>query len=205
MHNNDIVEAEKIKEMVDLEKSVPSKHVPHHATRKLVTALILEVVISILVYYKYDSMGERQPLIAPALLGASTAALAQSFSQYQRGKFNLQRVFKFIVWGIINGVFTVLWVEVLIVNFNSLAYRVMVDQLVGTPAFQLVFSLINAFWNTGEVSISTRQSFFKALKYSYFYWPFFSISSFLFIPKSMIFPANCLANLIWNIILSKLV
>lgn len=172
--------------------------------RKLVLSLLVETVVSLAIYYNYDQIGKFQPFLAPALLGASTGALAQSINQYSKKKFSLNRICKFIVWGSINGLFTVLWIDMLISRFDNLFYRIIVDQMVGAPSFQLVFNILNSLWDHGEVSNSTRLAYFKSLKYSYFFWPFFSIASFIFIPKALMFPSNCLANLIWGIILSKM-
>lgn len=172
--------------------------------RRLILYLVIESIISLAIYYNYDRIGQIQPFLAPVLLGSSTGALAQSINQYSKKKFSLNRIFKFIVWGSINGYFTVLWIDMLISRLDNLLYRIIVDQLVGAPTFQLVFNILNSLWDHGEITKSTRLAYFKSLKYSYCYWPFFSIASFIFIPKTLMFPANCLANLIWGIILSKM-
>lgn len=204
----------------DLEKSSTSIEIPNSNTesayppiyplpkplqRKLISYIIIEALISLIIYYNYFKIEiSTHHLIAPTILGASTAALAQSINQYSKRNFSLNRIFKFVVWGCINGCFTVLWIDMLIYQVDGLTYRIVVDQFIGAPTFQLIFSILNCLWDYGELNYTLKNSYLKSLKFSYCYWPFFSICSFMFIPQSMIFPANCLANLIWNLILSKL-
>ena len=46
--------------------------------------------------------------------------------------------------------------------------------------FQLIFNILNALWDQGEVfSSATRIAFFKSLKYSYCFWPFFDRSVYI--------------------------
>ena len=177
----------------------PKKH-----GKKLTSILLCEITISLFIYYYYPSLENLHGLVAPCLLGASTAALAQSINQYSKKKFNQNKIYKFILWGLINGICTVLWTRVITDYFQELTHRVLIDQLIGSPVFQLVFNILNSLWNEGTINKSTRITFLKAMKYSYFFWPFFSIVLFVFIPAEMLFPATCLANLMWNIILSKL-
>lgn len=184
----------------------PSYSPPRHLTRKLIAYLIVESIISLAIYLNYTNIAitTSTTLIGPTLLGASTAALAQSFNQFIRKKFSFNRICKFIVWGSINGCFTVLWIDLLINQIDNLIIRIITDQLIGAPIFQMVFNILNTLWDNGEITSSIRTTYLKSLKYSYCFWPFFSIISFMLIPQSMIFPASCLANLIWNSILSKL-
>lgn len=191
----------------DVEKSSNPDYRPSTSSvhRKLIISLVAESVIGFLVYYNYTAIEARlSPLVAPTLLGAATASLAQSLNQYSRKKFSLNRICKFIVWGCINGCFTALWIDILLNRIDNLVYRIMVDQMVGAPAFQMIFSILNSLWDTGDISPAMRQSYLKALKYGYCFWPFFSVCAFVFIPQSMIFSANCLATLIWNLILSRI-
>lgn len=196
----------------DLEKSmaVDSKNYHLHPTsltivKKLLFALIIESTISCFVYYYYDRIGLIHPMLAPAMLGCFSGALAQSMNQYSKRKFNLNKIFKFMVWGFINGYFTSAWISILVTRVDNLFYRILIDQSCGTPMFQLIFNILNALWDQGEVfSSATRIAFFKSLKYSYCFWPFFSIVLFIFIPETLMFPCNCLANLFWNLILSKI-
>ncbi|KAI5956841.1 hypothetical protein KGF54_000459 [Candida jiufengensis] len=176
-----------------------------HILKKLYFALILETIISITIYYHYDKISVIHQHLAPTLLGCSSGALAQSINQFMKKKFTLNKIFKFMIWGSINGYFTVTWINLLILNFDNLIYRIIIDQLVGAPIFQLIFNILNTLWDHGELfSKNPKQAYLKSLKYSYCYWPFFSVFSFVFVPQTMMFPSNCLANLIWNLILSKL-
>lgn len=177
---------------------------PKYLKRSLIHNLVLETIISAVIYYNYEVLLQVHRLLAPTLLGAATASLAQSINQYVKKKLNYNKIFKFMVWGIINGSFTVLWIDFIISKTDNLVYRIMIDQLVGAPLFQLIFNILSTLWDTGEISHNTRALYFKSLKYSYCFWPFFSIVSFGFIPETFLFPANCLANLLWSLILSKL-
>ena len=79
-----------------------------------------------------------------------------------------------MVWGFINGYFTSAWISILVTRVDNLFYRILLDQSCGTPMFQLIFNILNALWDQGEVfSSATRIAFFKSLKYSYCFWPFF--------------------------------
>lgn len=172
--------------------------------RKLVISLAIETLISLVIYYNYEKLVLVNDLLAPGLLGASTAALAQSMNQYFKFKFSLNKIYKFIIWGVINGVLTVLWIDMLRFQFESLFYRIFFDQLIGAPVFQMIYNILSALWDTGELSNILLPSHLRSLKYSYCFWPIFSTCAFIFLPPSAFFPANCLANLVWNIILSKL-
>ncbi|KAL6454124.1 hypothetical protein SBY92_003583 [Candida maltosa Xu316] len=176
-----------------------------HILRKLVLALIIEGTISCTVYYNYGKIASIHPMLAPTLLGCFSGALAQSTNQYFKKIFTLNKIFKFMVWGSINGYFTSAWISILVTQIDNKLYRILIDQTFGAVMFQLIFNILNSLWDQGEIfSSQTRVSFFRSLKYSYYFWPFFSILSFMFIPESMMFPSNCLANLIWNLILSKI-
>ncbi|KAI3404227.2 hypothetical protein KGF56_002988 [Candida oxycetoniae] len=176
-----------------------------HMLKRLYGALFIEAAISLTLYYHYLEISAINPMLAPTLLGCFSGALAQSINQLFKKKFTLNKIFKFMLWGSINGYFTVAWINILIVNVDKLVYRILIDQVVGAPIFQLIFNILNTLWDQGELfSKTTKNAYFKSLKYSYCYWPFFSILSFMLIPEAAMFPCNCLANLVWNLILSKL-
>lgn len=173
--------------------------------KKLIIALVIESTIALTIYYNYDYLNLFHPMLAPTLLGCSSGALAQSINQYFKRKFYLNKIVKFMIWGCINGYFTVAWINILVTRIDNLPARIIIDQLVGSPSFQLIFNILNTLWDQGELyTSSTGHSFVKSLKYSYCYWPFFSILLFMLIPQSLMFPCNCLANLLWNIILCKI-
>jgi len=189
----------------DVEKPTEfSPQNPRYVYRKLVGFLLLNLAVSIICYVNYGFLKSIHPLLAPALLGMATAALAQSTNQYVKRKFSMSKILKFCVWGLINGSFTVMWIDALIQSIDNLVFRIMVDQLVGAPTFQLIFNILNSLWDHGELSYNTRNAYFKSLKYSYCYWPLVSCTMFVFIPQDSMFPANCAANLVWNLILTKL-
>lgn len=172
--------------------------------RKLILYLVIEALISTIVYVKYDVIMEFHSLLAPALLGSSTAAFAQSINQYSKSKFSASKIYKFLLWGVINGVLTVLWINMLNFQFETVLYRIIIDQMIGAPTFQIVYNILSAIWENGDISSIMLPVHMRSLKYSYCFWPFFSTLAFLFLPPEAFFPANCVANLIWNLILSKL-
>ncbi|KAG5419773.1 hypothetical protein I9W82_001653 [Candida metapsilosis] len=176
-----------------------------HILKRLYFALVIQTMISCSIYYQYQKISEINQMLAPTLLGCFSGGLAQSINQFSRKKFKFNKIIEFMIWGSINGYFTVSWINLLMQRFENIVYRILVDQAIGAPTFQLIFNILNALWDHGEVfTKATRNAYFKSLKYSYCYWPFFSVFSFVFIPQSMMFPCNCLANLIWNLILSRL-
>ncbi|CAK7892879.1 hypothetical protein CAAN1_01S12112 [[Candida] anglica] len=194
---------------VDVSDDVLPSHVNFNPTaksiqRKLVLYVVFEAMTSLFLYYKYTDLISVHRLLAPMMLGASSAALAQSINQYMKKKFSLSKVCKFIVWGLINGSLTVLWVDMLMFQFENTFYRIATDQIVGAPCFQLIYNILSALWDTGEISGCFSPAHMKSFKYSYCFWPFFSVCAFIFLPQSTMFPAYCLANLVWNLILSKL-
>lgn len=174
--------------------------------RRLFFNILVSATLTFTIYYNYQTLIDRlHPLVAPALLGSVSAAFAQTMNQYLKKKIDFNRIFKFMVWGSINGTLTVLWIDLLLTRLDSAVYRIVVDQTVGAPAFQATFSILNSLWETGElISTTARSSYLRSLRYSYCYWPIFSVCLFLLVPPQMMFPANCLANLLWNLILSRL-
>ena len=176
-----------------------------HILKRLYFALVIQTMISCSIYYQYQKISEINQMLAPTLLGCFSGGLAQSINQFSRKKFKFNKIIEFMIWGSINGYFTVSWINLLMQRFENIVYRILVDQAIGAPTFQLIFNILNALWDHGEVfTKATRNAYFKSLKYSYCYWPFFSVFLFVFIPQSMMFPCNCLANLFWNLILSIL-
>lgn len=176
------------------------------ARRKIWLHIFVETLTSVIIYSTYTRLVLYYLFLAPTLLGASTAALAQSMNQLYKGRLSNSRLLKFVLWGCINGCFTALWIDTLVARVESVFYRILIDQLVGAPSFQLIFHLLGKVWDVAEPgqpspSIST---FLMALSYSYCYWPFVSIAMFVFIPPPLMFISNCIANLIWNVILSRI-
>ncbi|CAN3366199.1 hypothetical protein DICA4_E32000 [Diutina catenulata] len=172
---------------------------------KTLLLMLVEAMALAAFYTNYDLIKlQIHPLAAPVLLGSATAALAQTFNQYTKSQLSYSRLSKFLVWGAINGMFTALWIDLVVRSTDNVVYRVLFDQLVGAPCFQLLFNVLNSLWEHGEITSTTRLSFFKSLRYSYCFWPFFSILGFGFLDPEFMFPANCLGTLLWNVILSKL-
>ncbi|ODV64190.1 Mpv17/PMP22 family protein ASCRUDRAFT_18481, partial [Ascoidea rubescens DSM 1968] len=136
------------------------------------------------------------------LFGSITSTLAQSFNQIYNRKYAYNQLMKFAIWGSINGVLTCMWIDFLVFRFDNIVFRVLVDQSIGSPTFQLIYFLLSCLWDNLEIKKSFKSIFLRGLKYSYFIWPTFSCLSFMILPPEYIFPANCMVNLIWNIILS---
>lgn len=172
---------------------------------KVIALILMEACFTGAIYTNYDNIKQVHPLLSPILLGAGTAALAQTFNQYVKHQLLYNRIFKFIIWGMINGCFTALWIDLVTRTFDTTVYRVLLDQLVGAPMFQLLFNILNSLWEHGELSRQTHIAFFRSLRWSYCFWPVFLILAFGFLDPLLMFPANCLATLVWNVILSKLV
>lgn len=192
----------------DLEKTVPqadssaySYTVDFALRRKLWTIVVLEATASAAIYYHFSALKELNEFLASALLGAANAMLAQSIHQAFKSKFSPSRVLLFLAWGAFNGYATVVWIEFLLLKFETPLHRILVDQVFGTPFFQLAFNVLSSVWDYNEITFSLR-NYLRTLRYSYCFWPFFAIALFYYIPVHLMLPANCLASLAWNVCLS---
>lgn len=178
----------------------------HELPKRAYLYIFFEMMFSIILCTEYSAVALVYPLLAPILLGSSTAALAQLLNQYWKHKFSDKKVIKFIVWGAINSYFTTLWIDFLVLNVPKASSRILLDQLVGAPLFQLTFTVLSSFADSDipNPKFTSRATYFRSLKYSYCYWPFVSTAMFTLIPPRFMFMSNCLANFIWNMILSKI-
>lgn len=174
---------------------------PNGVKHKLWIYVLIEAIISSIIYLNFPFLTELNAFAAGALLGAANAMLAQSIHQLFRLKYSLSRLFMFCVWGAFNGYATVVWIEFLLYNFDTPLSRVLADQAFGTPFFQLAFNILSSMWDHNEFAFSLR-NFLRTLKYSYCFWPFYSAALFYYIPIKYMLPANCLATLAWNVCLS---
>lgn len=153
--------------------------------------------------HNYETLKlEYGPLLVLVLVGLLSSGVAQLVNQFYKRLWHWLSILRFIVWGSINGVLTSLWIDMLIVQFPNIIVRVLVDQLVGSPCFQLIFLALAAIWDNSDIKTVLRVNYLRSLKLSYLIWPSFSILSFSILPPELIFPCNCLVNLIWNVILS---
>ncbi|OBA23656.1 hypothetical protein METBIDRAFT_30091 [Metschnikowia bicuspidata var. bicuspidata NRRL YB-4993] len=176
-----------------------------HRPAKAYVYLAVELVIGTQILYSYDHVALKFPLLAPAILGSTSAALAQSLIQFFRQKISTNRLLKFIAWGCINGCFTALWIDVLVSRVENVALQIIIDQTVGAPLFQLMFTVLSSIWENDSIfGLSSQSTFMKSLRYSYCYWPFISTSMFILVPPQLMFFLNCLASFVWNLILSRL-
>lgn len=176
----------------------------HRPTRVYVYVAV-EAVATMLVYLKYDQLVLVYRQLGAACLGATTAALAQSCIQLSKYKISDSRLLKFVVWGTINGYFSALWIDLLMARVETTVFRILLDQTIGTPLFQLTFTMLSTMWD-GESLLESviRATFLRSLRYSYCFWPFFSMAMFTVIPPERMVISNCVANFIWNVVLSRL-
>lgn len=177
----------------------------YHRPARAYAYVALEFVTTLVFLYSYDYLISIHRQFGPACLGAATAALAQSLNQLWKYKVSDSRLLKFVVWGLINGYFTALWLDVLVVQIPNPVLRIVLDQTVGAPLFQLTFTVLSSMWD-GDLmpAPQVRATFLRSLRYSYCYWPFVSMALFTLVPQNRMVFFNCLANFIWNVILSRL-
>lgn len=165
--------------------------------------LAVQLVSIVAVYVNYAYLQEWHPLLAPTLLGASSAGLAQSISQCYKNIASEGKLFKFLVWGLINGCFTELWIDMLMARVTNVVSRVVIDQTIGASCFQLAFSLLSAAWDLDSTT-SPRTTYLRSMRLSYCYWPFVSAAIFTLAPEQRMVMCSCLANFVWNLILTRL-
>lgn len=167
--------------------------------------IFAELVAGFQVLYHYEGILKMYPNLGPTLLGSISAVLAQSLTQVIKGKHSFNKLVKFVCWGALNGLFSTVWIDFLVNTVDSIVLQVAVDQSIGAPLFQLLFTLLSMVWDSETASgPSPRAVYFKSLRYSFCFWPFMSIAMFCFIPENMMFFFNCFVNFVWNLILCKL-
>lgn len=172
--------------------------------RKLILIISVQILLTFYFVTNIDLLDSINEYAGPILLGATTASLAQALIQYTKRKFIMNKIFKFVLWGSLNGIMTYIWIGKVFLVVDNVIGRVLLDQLVGLPSFQLIFNIIDSLWEYGEVfHISARLSYFRSIKVGYCFWPFFCLASFSLLPPRLLFQANIVASLLWNIILSK--
>lgn len=165
----------------------------------------VEAIVTCIVFYNYDYLTTIYRPLGAACLGAATAALAQSLNQLVKYKFSDSRLLKFVAWGAINGLFTTLWIDVLLVQVPTPVLRITLDQTVGAPLFQLAFTILSTTWDGDTIpSPGMTVVFLRSLRYSYCFWPFVSIATFTVVAPERMVICNCVASFIWNVILSRL-
>lgn len=166
--------------------------------------LIMEAVAGAQVLYEYEGILKNYPNLGPTLLGSISAVLAQSITQVVKRKHSPNRLVKFVCWGALNGLFSTIWIDSLINHTDSVVLQVAIDQSIGAPLFQLLFTLLSMVWDSDSASgPGPRAVYFKSLRYSFCFWPFMSIAMFCLVPDNMMFFFNCFVNFVWNLILCK--
>lgn len=166
--------------------------------------ICVEVVSTLSFYIGYDELNYYHNFLGALLLGASTLLLAQTITEvYKSTFFSWDKHFKFVIWGFINGVFSKLWIDFILINYAQDNFmKILLDQLLGNPISQLVFVIYNCIWENNDFRMGLQASYWKTMKYSLFVFPVFSAIAFTMLPESYIFPVNCLVTLSWNIVLS---
>lgn len=201
--------AEKIldnsRKSADLEKNEISFQHPIRTRSKslLLILTILEFIALVVVVHHREVIDNVHQLLNSVLLGIFSAVLGQSIIQLFR-QVHYNRLGKFVIWGAVNGALSSLWIDLLIYRFPDVISRVLVDQLVGSPIFQLIFVILNCLFENSNISIAMKTTYITTLKVCYMFWPICSIVSFQFLPPHLIFPFNCFISLIWNVVLSLL-
>lgn len=166
--------------------------------------LFIEVILAFEVLASFDWIADSYPLFAPTLLGALSAAIAQSLNQIIKRKHSINKLLKFITWGSINGCFTAIWFDILTRRVENKVRQVLLDQTIAAPLFQLSFAVLSAIWeNDSILSKSFRSTYVKSLRYSYCYWPFVATCMFMMVSQEKQFLFNSFASFVWNMILCK--
>ncbi|ODQ81890.1 hypothetical protein BABINDRAFT_32926 [Babjeviella inositovora NRRL Y-12698] len=202
----------------DIEKDSFGTSAPVSSTGRIYMALGVELVACALIYVNYDKLNASalgawvpQSLLAPTLLGMSSACLAQlvnqGFLMKQPRRFNLSRLAKFGIWGAINAVTTNMFFDVLRARLDmqrDAVTAVLLDQFVNSPLCQLLFVIWHSIWDDLALGPLLRTTYPRSLKTSYMFWPFVSIFTFFVLPHGLMFPVNCIANIVWTVVLGVL-
>lgn len=207
-------------EKSDLEKNVHV--VDAHRTKALLSAIIiLEVVAIVILIQNREVIDNVHQMLNSVLLGVLTAGFAQSIIQLFR-RVHYGRLFKFCLWGAMNGVMSSVWIDTLVVRLETPLHRILTDQFIGTPIFQTIFIIYNSLWENIDIKgafksvsklhfmhcsqlLTRNQTFWRMLGTSYLIWPVCSIVSFNFLPQHLIFPFTCFVNVIWTLALGLII
>jgi hypothetical protein len=191
--------------VLDLERNHYSSSAPKLEKRRslLLVIVAVQAVLSVFIYKNKEAVDGVHHVINSMLLSVMCSGAAQILIQFIR-PFNFKKLLKFWIWGGINGIVSAYWINFLVVQFENLPNRVLVDQSIGSPYFQLLFIVFNCLWEGHDVIPTLKRIYIKTLGLSYLIFPLSSIISFGFLPPNLIFPFNCLVTLIWTVVLSLL-
>lgn len=179
----------------------------HHIHRppwnlKLLLLVFVQLASTAVVILHFDQLETQSPLGLAALICLCLSGLSQGITQaFITRRPNYSQLFKFYVWGVINGVTTKMWTDMLIARVPVTIFRVVCDQLCGNPGFQVMFLSLSAYWDATSISATLHESLWKTLKSSWLIWPIFSMVAFFVLPQNLIVPCNCVVNLTWCVIL----
>lgn len=189
-------------DLEDLQHEPVSEKLDHAFPKSAYWFLLAELIAGVHVLYYYQDFLRVHPHLGPTLLGAVSAVFAQSISQIVKRKHSPNKLAKFTCWGALNGMCSTLWIDFVVTRTDNVIWKVVLDQTIGAPMFQLFFTLLSTVWDTKfGSSASLRAMYFKSLRYSFYFWPFMSVAMFCFIPESMMFLFNNVASFGWNMIL----
>ncbi|KAH3670490.1 hypothetical protein OGAPHI_001005 [Ogataea philodendri] len=187
------------------EKKAASEYEKYdHVRERFSYFIAVQVFLVYLIFLYYDSINEYHPLLAGALLAGQTSCLAQTLNQFYHRSISISKHIKFYIWGVMNGMATTLWIKMLMTKVDTQSMRFVYDQTFGGLVFQFLFILYNCIWERQDLLTHMKTTYIQSLKYYYMMWPFVSYLCFFHIPNHLIFPINCLCNLIFTVLLTLL-
>lgn len=144
--------------IIDLEKNEIANQVTliNNKSKSLLAFLTVVEFISLIIVVKHREVIDNvHQLLNSVLLGILGATFGQSVIQLFK-QVHYSKLVKFFIWGAINGILSSLWIDTLVYKFPDVFTRVMVDQLVGSPFFQLLFIILNCLWENTNISIAMK-------------------------------------------------
>ncbi|CDK28920.1 unnamed protein product [Kuraishia capsulata CBS 1993] len=165
-------------------------------------AIAVQAFLVYLIYLYYERICNVHRLLGCVLMGGQTACMAQSINQLYKRQYDLNKHIKFFVWGVINGVLTMFWIELLLKVSAKTVVRVSLDQGIGNPGFQLLFVTFDSMWDRANLIERLKKTYIPTCKISFLFWPFVSIVSFGLMRQDLIFPFNCFLSLVWSVVLA---
>lgn len=192
--------------MEDIELGVLEKRIRKPRRPQLVILFITLVQLGLcLVFFNfYDVMFNMSSHGTAGLVGAAMSGLSQSLLQLLTKKYNYDAIVKFQVWGVMNGIWTRFWTELLSTTFSRWPIKVLLDQAFGNPFAVFAFTSLSAFWEGYDIDLYLQKNYFQALKVSLLIWPIASFLQFIVIPEKYIVLFNTVVNFAWIVILGLL-
>ncbi|ODV88364.1 hypothetical protein CANCADRAFT_29692 [Tortispora caseinolytica NRRL Y-17796] len=171
----------------------------------IVLFLVVECGLMFAVSANFQTLHQAYPYAVTALVSSILAAISQLLNQLLFvHKFMPARTLKFHTWGTVNGIINKYWYDLITPLFPSIPLRVIIDQCIGTPVFNVLFLSFSALWENHNIPYTVRTKLRTTLTSAYIIWPLFSFVSFQFIPQHLIVPAAGIVGILWTLILSKI-